>query len=509
MNFFKKHLCLTGLLLLTIFLLRAEISSQALILDIPTVNPPSVSDGDAATEPSIITGYENMEYLTNLPPLELVQRSTQNLEDLTYYAFSFYRINACVQHPDGSTETIALNVIWDCFSFDVVNVDTTVPGSYTEIGHVQLPNNHTVFGEGVPSELTIPVTVYVPEEPIEITSIQDTENEFSLLRALEQYHNVSEITSQLRPTWVCHDANGHEYACTVLVDAGQVDTDTVGVYPLSITFQPPLHCRFADELEVPVLTVTVSVQAPGKPQLNCMQPSIWFLHFPWITAGVDLDSMTVRMSENGGEWRELCLNDEAYIYSDLLSIDTYFLTEGSSYQLQVDYDGGQTGIASFDYNEGIFSFRGYVDGDRDGGDTDGNWWDDEDFPDTTPAPTPTVTPSQTPTAAPAAPTPVPTAAPAAPTSVPTATPAAPTPVPTAAPVTPTPVPTATPVTPTQAPSGSPIPSDAAASMAPATEQTSPTDNTTGNHPGMIVLLLPVILVLTFVLLILLHKKGKK
>ena len=44
---------------------------------------------------------------------------------------------------------------------------------------------------------------------------------------------------------------------------------------------------------------------------------------------------------------------------------------GSGYRLQVDYDGGQTGILSFTYADEIV-LEGYHEGDRDGGDAGGN-----------------------------------------------------------------------------------------------------------------------------------------
>lgn len=55
----------------------------------------------------------------------------------------------------------------------------------------------------------------------------------------------------------------------------------------------------------------------------------------------------------------------------MLSIATHLLTPGSSYRLQVDYDGGQTGILSFTYADEIV-LEGYHEGDRDGGDAGGN-----------------------------------------------------------------------------------------------------------------------------------------
>lgn len=424
MKYFRKYrnafcILLTGLLLVRPAL---YLQAQMLYLTAPggvSSDTPSdtVSDGDSASEYSVITGYENMDVLTNLPELRLVQRtSPHNTNDLLEHVFSYYRINAYVQRPDGTTETITLRVNWDCFGYDVFRVDVTTPGSYTEIGRIQLPDEQTVFGEDVPSELTIPVTVYVPDTPVEITYIQELNEDFIFYSsyALEQYHDVSEVTDLLRDTWVCEDANGHEYECPVVLDTSLVDTDTPGLYEINGTFLPPLHCTFPEELEVPSFTLGVSVQAPGEPRLDCMQFSMWYLYFPWIARNMDLDSMKVWLSENDGEWRELCQYDEVYLTESDLSLDPYFLTEGSSYRLQVDYEGGQTGIASFDLDEGIFQFKGYIDGDRDGGDTNG-------IP---PTPIPTQIPTPVPTSAPtAAPTQVPTAAPtAAPTQAPTIAP---------------------------------------------------------------------------------------
>ncbi len=55
----------------------------------------------------------------------------------------------------------------------------------------------------------------------------------------------------------------------------------------------------------------------------------------------------------------------------MLSIKTYLLTSGNSYRLQVDYDGGQTGILSLTYSDELV-LEGYYNGDRDGGDAKGN-----------------------------------------------------------------------------------------------------------------------------------------
>ena len=112
----------------------------------------------------------------------------------------------------------------------------------------------------------------------------------------------------------------------------------------------------------------VSVQAPGRPDINCFLSARGNLHFPWVTPPGELDEISVWLSENNGSWNRL--ESGVYVGQEMLSIATRLLTPGSSYRLQVDYDGGQTGILSFTYADEIV-LEGYHDGDRDGGDAGG------------------------------------------------------------------------------------------------------------------------------------------
>ncbi len=67
-----------------------------------------------------------------------------------------------------------------------------------------------------------------------------------------------------------------------------------------------------------------------------------------------------------------------HIYDTMLNLYAFLLNEGSSYQIQVKYEGGQTGIASFTYEWDMLTNKEYIEGDRDGGDTDGNPPEDSD-----------------------------------------------------------------------------------------------------------------------------------
>lgn len=148
-----------------------------------------------------------------------------------------------------------------------------------------------------------------------------------------------------------------------------IDLNTVGLYHAMGKLTAPENTAFAEGIAFPEISIPVSVQASGRPDINCFLASRGNLHFPWVTPPGKLDEISVWLSENNGSWNRL--ESGVYVSQEMLSIATRLLTPGSSYRLQVDYDGGQTGILSFTYADEIV-LEGYHDGDRDGGDAGGN-----------------------------------------------------------------------------------------------------------------------------------------
>lgn len=148
-----------------------------------------------------------------------------------------------------------------------------------------------------------------------------------------------------------------------------IDLNTVGLYHAIGKLTAPANTAFAEGIAFPEISIPVSVQAPGRPDINCFLAARGNLHFPWVTPPGKLDEISVWLSENNGSWNRL--ESGVYVGQEMLSIATRLLTPGSSYRLQVDYDGGQTGILSLTYADEIV-LEGYHDGDRDGGDAGGN-----------------------------------------------------------------------------------------------------------------------------------------
>ena len=167
----------------------------------------------------------------------------------------------------------------------------------------------------------------------------------------------------------CYAENGTSYTAVVEWDFSCIDLNTVGLYHAAGRLTAPKNTVFADRVDFPEITIPVSVQAPDRPDINCFLAARGNLYFPWVTPPGELDKISVWLSENNGSWNQL--ENGIYVGREMLSIATRLLTPGSGYRLQVDYDGGQTGILSFTYADEIV-LEGYHEGDRDGGDAGGN-----------------------------------------------------------------------------------------------------------------------------------------
>ena len=314
----------------------------------------------------LVTEIQNEGELLSLPAITLPLRTTpsdDDLEEIYQLALQYQTVCATVTAGEEIRQE-TFSVAWD-FSA----IDQTTPGEYTAAGRIELPEGYA-FGEAVLQELQIPVRV---EEmtPAVITSIEQWypyTNAFALpqgseIEALEELFAASPYYLE------CYAENGTSYTAVVEWDFSGIDLNTVGLYHATGRLTAPENTVFADRVDFPEITIPVSVQAPGSPDINCFLAARGNLYFPWVTPPGELDKISVWLSENNGSWNQL--ENGIYVGREMLSIATRLLTPGSGYRLQVDYDGGQTGILSFIYADEIV-LEGYHEGDRDGGDAGGN-----------------------------------------------------------------------------------------------------------------------------------------
>ena len=314
----------------------------------------------------LVTEIQKEGELLSLPAFTLPLRTTpsdDDLEEIYQLALQYQTVCATVTAGEEIRQE-TFSVAWD-FSA----IDQTTPGEYAAAGRIELPEGYA-FGEAVLQELQIPVRV---EEmtPAVITSIEQWypyTNAFALpqgseIEALEALFAASPYYLE------CYAENGASYTAVVEWDFSGIDLNTVGLYHAAGRLTAPENTVFADRIDFPEITIPVSVQAPGSPDINCFLAARGNLYFPWVTPPGEQDKISVWLSENNGSWNQL--ENGIYVGREMLSIATRLLTPGSGYRLQVDYNGGQTGILSFTYADEIV-LEGYHEGDRDGGDAGGN-----------------------------------------------------------------------------------------------------------------------------------------
>ena len=332
-------------------------------LEIGTPETPEASEEVSLV---LVTEIQNEDELLSLPDFTLPLRTTpsdDDLEEIYQLALRYQTVCATVTVGEEIRQE-TFPVVWD-FSA----IDQTTPGEYTAAGRIELPDGYA-FGEAVLQELQISVRV---EEmpPAVITSIEQW-YPYTDAFAVQQGSPTETLENlfAFSPYYLeCYAENGTSYTAVVEWDFSGIDLNTVGLYHAAGRLTAPENTIFADCVDFPEISIPVSVQAPGSPDINCFLVRRGSLYFPWVTPPGGLDEISVWLSENNGSWNRL--ESGVYVGQEMLSIATRLLTPGSSYRLQVDYDGGQTGILSFTYADEIV-LEGYHEGDRDGGDAGGN-----------------------------------------------------------------------------------------------------------------------------------------
>ena len=333
---------------------------------IPAFSAETAPPANAEASLVLVTEIQNKGELLSLPAFTLPLRTTpsdDDLEEIYQLALQYQTVCATVTAGEEIRQE-TFSVAWD-FSA----IDQTTPGEYAAAGRIELPEGYS-FGEAVLQELQISVRV---EEmpPAVITSIEQWypyTDAFAVQQGSET--EALEALFAASPYYLeCYAENGTSYTAVVEWDFSGIDLNTVGLYHAMGKLTAPENTAFAEGIAFPEISIPVSVQAPGRPDINCFLSARGNLHFPWVTPPGELDEISVWLSENNGSWNRL--ESGVYVSQEMLSIATRLLTPVSSYRLQVDYDGGQTGILSFTYADEIV-LEGYHDGDRDGGDAGGN-----------------------------------------------------------------------------------------------------------------------------------------
>lgn len=313
----------------------------------------------------------NADYLKNIPDVTLIQNFSQNTDALLSLIQTLQTIEAIALLPDGTMDSVTLPVEWNVGALDAPQIDASIPGTYEEHGHILLPDGYS-FADGVLSELVITVHVIIPDTPVIITQIDALPAHadayaFTVGTALEQIRASCCLTQYLQ----CFDADGNLYLADICWNFDEICSQNTGLYEIKGHIKPPEHTVFSETLYIEELTVPISIQELGKPEINCYYAGRGSFIFPWSTPPGSLDRITVWISKENGAW-ECYLRDSLFVYWDeyQLCIDSCLFEKNKNYRIQVEYDGGTTKILSFIYNS-VLQIESYNEGDRDGGDANG------------------------------------------------------------------------------------------------------------------------------------------
>ncbi|MBQ8851354.1 MAG: hypothetical protein IJZ66_02790, partial [Oscillibacter sp.] len=372
----------------------------------PPVEPEGPEEPEVPAEPetpplpSVVFALEEVD----LTPVTIIQNPLRDDRPLYAALQGLQSIQAQVRRGDGTEETVTLPLDWAAANAAEVPTDTSAVGTYLEVAAVLLPDETYVFGEDVPTTIALPVEVIIPDVPYVITSCADPAG-YSAVCALPMGTDLEELISDQPSIWECYEEDGTAHPTTISWDGSAVDVTTPGLYTLTGTLEVPMHGVFAESLALPPMEVTVSVQDPGEPDINCFYAASATFRLPWVV------ERTARaqafLSEDGGDFVPVGAEQGITLNRECLTLRPKFLTPGTIYRLQVDFQDCSTGLLTFFYDGKTLQLLDYDASDR----LDYDREEDEDEEDDSPSVSkPAIRPDQPEEpAAPEEPAPVPSA----------------------------------------------------------------------------------------------------
>lgn len=139
----------------------------------------------------------------------------------------------------------------------------------------------------------------------------------------------------------------------VLWDVSAVNMELPGVYTVKGTLKLPRGYDLG-EINSPQVQTTVSVQYPGRPEINTYYrlTAAGLYIFPWLERE-DADSMEAYLKKDNGQWMNLTEEGFALCSEDGLYVSNQSMVVGNTYSLMAVYGNGQrqTGTLRFRYQK--------------------------------------------------------------------------------------------------------------------------------------------------------------
>lgn len=328
------------------------------------LNPADMSSGKPTLPPE--SWISNGGKIVELTPLDISSPLPTAYGDETFAdlrsALSFTGID-CIWQRGEERYTLCLDISWD---YD--GLDAFLPNEVqTLIGKVILPDG-TELANDVNGDVSIPIKVDAAAA-IELVSFENEENIRAIAFAQNQQDKLTQWFDGLKFYITAYDKAGNRHQLFVEnFDISQIDMSQPGIYTASAL--PTVDARYtlAEGVVLPRTQYLVSVQKIGQPEINLSFFSQGCFQFPWVLNDEQDEQsalFSVWLREQNGEWAHLDENGYG-INKGGLQLYPDILESGKSYELQVDYPAGQTGILSFSY-DGELRILDYIHGNRDGG----------------------------------------------------------------------------------------------------------------------------------------------
>lgn len=280
-------------------------------------------------------------------------------ERLDMWLSGFIRIYATV---DGQQKT--LYVDWD---YTELTGGINQAGSYSCSANI-IANGYT-FGAGVSDKISVKINVEDMTPDIKtIVSFEDMRYRYAypIEKGAEwqEFWNTNFHPERWESAWICYTDNGETEYGDIVWENPDADTSKEGVITVKGHMALPENTKLADGVTLPEIETFVSVQE--EPTLNCWSMDNSVIYIPWIME--ENANITYYISKDGGEWQDGSEIMDNNSFS--LCIWHTFLNVESEYKVKAAYNGKETNIFYFRWT-GAVSDWGSIEGDRDGGDTEG------------------------------------------------------------------------------------------------------------------------------------------
>lgn len=212
--------------------------------------------------------------------------------------------------------------------------------------------------------------IAVPEK--KIRSVEETDprmDQRCMAFALETGEELKDIRETLTKDMILFGSTAETYENTAenparamhaVWDISGVNIREPGIYKIAGKFQAPEGYALAETLALPEMTAYVSIQDPDAPEINTYyMPEGYQILFPVVMKNIWSFDPEVWIRENDNSWVKMT-QTQGELREDGIALFRNSLQQGGHYQLCLTWNGGSTGIYSFDFGGDFITNENWI-----------------------------------------------------------------------------------------------------------------------------------------------------